>query len=208
MSTCYYRLAIRRLRSPEHAVTAADVADARKLARKFVSRYPVVRHIRDDLEGAAFEGLAQAARSYDPKSGVMFRTFAAHRIYGAMQDYVRTIDAVGRDMRRAAKEGRPDAIALTEIRTVAGERGDNLLKLVPSHGDQEHSARRACLRKSLNRAMAEFTPKEKFVLRGLWVRELTLREVGEEMGVSEARVCQIHTKLLDRLRDRLVELGF
>ncbi|MGZ4299458.1 MAG: sigma factor-like helix-turn-helix DNA-binding protein [Solirubrobacteraceae bacterium] len=35
------------------------------------------------------------------------------------------------------------------------------------------------------------------------VNNLTLREVGEVLGVSEIRVCQIHGKLLCGLRERL-----
>ncbi|MDI7253350.1 MAG: sigma factor-like helix-turn-helix DNA-binding protein, partial [Actinomycetota bacterium] len=32
---------------------------------------------------------------------------------------------------------------------------------------------------------------------------LTLREIGEVLGVTESRVCQMHTKAILRLRGRL-----
>ena len=39
----------------------------------------------------------------------------------------------------------------------------------------------------------------------LHVNNLTLRETGEILGVSESRVCQIHGKLKRGLRKRLEE---
>ena len=35
--------------------------------------------------------------------------------------------------------------------------------------------------------------------------ELNLREIGEVLGVTESRVCQIHGQALVRLRSRLTE---
>jgi RNA polymerase sigma factor FliA len=37
----------------------------------------------------------------------------------------------------------------------------------------------------------------------LYVKNLTLRKVGEVLEVSESRVSQIHTRLKSRLRERL-----
>lgn len=49
----------------------------------------------DDCLSAAYEGLVQAARSYDPGDGPVtrgrFRCFASARIHGAISDYMRTI---------------------------------------------------------------------------------------------------------------------
>jgi RNA polymerase sigma factor for flagellar operon FliA len=35
------------------------------------------------------------------------------------------------------------------------------------------------------------------------VKNLTLREIGEVLGVSESRVCRLHARLKQRLRDAL-----
>jgi RNA polymerase sigma factor for flagellar operon FliA len=37
----------------------------------------------------------------------------------------------------------------------------------------------------------------------LYVQDLTLREIGERLGVSESRVCQIHSQLRRRLYEQL-----
>jgi RNA polymerase sigma factor for flagellar operon FliA len=34
-------------------------------------------------------------------------------------------------------------------------------------------------------------------------KDLNLREIGEVMGVSESRVCQLHTQAIARLRAKL-----
>ena len=37
----------------------------------------------------------------------------------------------------------------------------------------------------------------------LYVKNMTLREIGEVLGVSESRVCQIHTQMKKTLRAAL-----
>ncbi|HEY0676226.1 MAG TPA: RNA polymerase sigma factor FliA [Immundisolibacter sp.] len=46
-------------------------------------------------------------------------------------------------------------------------------------------------------------PREKLVMSLYYEQELNLREIGEVLGVSESRVCQIHGQALLRLRARL-----
>jgi len=54
------------------------------------------------------------------------------------------------------------------------------------------------------RAAFELLPgRERQVAVLLYVHELTLREVGEVIGVTESRVCQIHSALRQRLRELL-----
>jgi len=68
----------------------------------FARRLP--RHVcRADLESAGMEGLAQAARSYDPSRGVAFDRYAAYRIKGALLDELRRLDWVGRAARGTAR---------------------------------------------------------------------------------------------------------
>ncbi len=47
--------------------------------------------------------------------------------------------------------------------------------------------------------------KEKLVIVLYYYENLTLREIGEVLNVSESRVCQIHTKVVTRLRSHLMK---
>jgi len=52
-------------------------------------------------------------------------------------------------------------------------------------------------------AIAELTERERRVIHLYYVEGLTLAEVGEHVGVSESRVCQIHSKAMLALRTKL-----
>ncbi|MBI3269283.1 MAG: sigma-70 family RNA polymerase sigma factor, partial [Planctomycetes bacterium] len=47
------------------------------------------------------------------------------------------------------------------------------------------------------------TRKDRLVLLLYYYEELTMKEIGEILGLSESRVCQIHSKLMVRLRGQL-----
>jgi len=54
-------------------------------------------------------------------------------------------------------------------------------------------------------AIDELPEKEKLVIVLYYYENLTLREIGEILDVSESRVCQIHTKVVTRLRGHLTK---
>jgi RNA polymerase sigma factor for flagellar operon FliA len=55
-------------------------------------------------------------------------------------------------------------------------------------------------RSELTAAIGNLPEKESLVLSLYYERELNLKEIGEVLGVSESRVCQIHGQALIRLR--------
>jgi RNA polymerase sigma factor for flagellar operon FliA len=80
------------------------------------------------------------------------------------------------------------------------------LDILPSHDretDPEHVAMREGAVARFRAAFNELPERERKVALLLHVNNLTLREVGEVLGVSESRVCQIHGKLKRGLRERL-----
>lgn len=54
---------------------------------------------RDDLASAAMMGLLDAASRFDPARGILFKTFAEHRMRGAMLDEARRTDWFSRSLR-------------------------------------------------------------------------------------------------------------
>ena len=59
------------------------------------------------------------------------------------------------------------------------------------------------VRETLADAIARLPEREKLVITLYTYEELTLREIGEVLGVTESRVSQLHTKAVLRLRSRL-----
>lgn len=55
----------------------------------------------------------------------------------------------------------------------------------------------------LTDAIENLPEKERLVVVMYYNDELTLREIGEVLGVTESRVCQLHTKAMLRLRGKL-----
>jgi RNA polymerase sigma factor for flagellar operon FliA len=59
------------------------------------------------------------------------------------------------------------------------------------------------MREALAEAIDRLPEREKLVVTLYYYEELTLREIGEVLGVTESRVSQLHTKAILRLRSRL-----
>jgi RNA polymerase sigma factor for flagellar operon FliA len=62
------------------------------------------------------------------------------------------------------------------------------------------------LRGRVAKAVESLPEREKLVMSLYYEKELNLREIGEVLGVTESRVCQLHTQAVARLRSRLGEL--
>ena len=60
------------------------------------------------------------------------------------------------------------------------------------------------MRDVLIRAIEDLPEPEKTVMGLYYEEELNLREIGEILGVSESRVCQLHSQAIARLRSRML----
>ena len=70
----------------------------------------------------------------------------------------------------------------------------------PGRGLEDERFKRA-----LAEAIANLPERERLVLSLYYDEELNLKEIGEVLGVSESRVCQLHSQCAARLRARLAE---
>ncbi len=59
------------------------------------------------------------------------------------------------------------------------------------------------VKEMIGEAIAALPEREKLVITLYYYEELTLREIGEVLGVTESRVSQLHTKAILRLKARL-----
>jgi RNA polymerase sigma factor for flagellar operon FliA len=60
-------------------------------------------------------------------------------------------------------------------------------------------------REQLAEAIDELPEREKLLLGLYYQEDLNLKEIGVVLGVSESRVCQLHSQAVSRLRAMLTE---
>jgi RNA polymerase sigma factor FliA len=98
-------------------------------------------------------------------------------------------------------------IALDELWTVSDASGDqvSLLDTIkdPQAVDPAAEVDSADMKDRLGGAIARLPEREKLVVALYYYEGLTLREIGEVLGVTESRVSQLHTKAVLRLKSRL-----
>ncbi len=98
-------------------------------------------------------------------------------------------------------------VALDELWSVSDSSGDqvSLLDTLPDRGapDPETVVDQGELRDRVADAIAALPEREKLVIALYYYENLTLREIGEVLGVTESRVSQLHTKAVLRLRSKL-----
>jgi len=61
--------------------------------------------------------------------------------------------------------------------------------------------------RQLNAAVAGLSERDRTVVQLYYLENRTLAEIGRLLGVTESRVCQLHARLVERLRGRLDELS-
>jgi RNA polymerase sigma factor for flagellar operon FliA len=98
-------------------------------------------------------------------------------------------------------------IALDELWTVSDSSGDQIALLDtikdPHSVDPQEILDAGELKDRLADAIARLPEREKLVIALYYYENLTLREIGEVLGVTESRVSQLHTKAVLRLKSKL-----
>ena len=111
--------------------------------------------------------------------------------------------------RSSARSRSSTCVALDELLSVGGEKGDKLSLVdtledtraedpVPAFESEE-------TKYLLARAINTLPEREKIVVTLYYYEGLTLAEIGQVLGVTESRICQMHTKAVLQLRAKLAE---
>ena len=196
-----------------------------RMARRLPSHVRV-----EDLMGAGFVGLLEAMERYDPRRVTDFETFAEFRVKGALLDELRRRDLMARDARLAANQfehavaalarelGRePEEVEIAEhFGLPVEELRQRLERLTPvqvvslddatdaafpslTESPFDATARQEMLER-LVIAISKLGERHQQVLQLYYREDLTLREIGLVLEVTESRVCQILTEATLRLR--------
>jgi RNA polymerase sigma factor (sigma-70 family) len=165
------------------------------IAKRFQGRVPPCVTL-DDLVGAGMVGLIQAVDRFDSSRGPKFKTYAQHRIQGAMLDFLRDEDPLSRTERRRIRESAvglsPRTVSLDEIQ----------LNRLPT-ATQPALATRLDIRE----ARRSLSPREDRVIALLYDFDWQSREVATDLRVNESRISQIKQRAISKLRLQLQPRG-
>jgi RNA polymerase sigma factor for flagellar operon FliA len=199
-----------------------------RVARRLVMRTGA-HGAYDDLWSAGALGLLEAMRRFDAGRGATFETFAEHRIRGAMLDELRRLDHLPRRLRSrtddlqkarrklAASLGREpttdevaaelevdvDEAAAMESLLEAPVTLDSALPFLTTEGSLEDPMLRAEALRGMASAIERLPERLQLVLSLHYVEDLTYKEIGQLLQVSEPRVCQLHADALKKMRAML-----
>ncbi len=204
--------------SPEEIINE-HAALVRRLARRFAHSSGGVVDV-DDLISVGIMGLLQARENYDPAGGRPFRTYAEFRIRGAILDELRRMDPMSQPQRRKVRAferavaelsnelGREPSeqeiadtlkISVDQLHTTRRELQQ--VRFVSTENDDMPDLRaelaatridRSTLRLILIDAIRQLPERQQQVLSLYYFQDMKLKEIGDILSVTEARVCQIH----------------
>jgi RNA polymerase sigma factor (sigma-70 family) len=206
-------------------MTQEHVDRAFKIARWYGRR--TRRAELSDLESAALEGLAKAARDWDPERALRrqkpmsrkrsFWTFACTKIMGEMRDELRRLDHLTRDQRALVTSDTNGELSLeveelgwinpqeplpldATIRTDNGEDACPIVELIEEPRDPiEHFE----LIDAVRRAGADLPERERFVLVKREIEGYTNGELANAFDVTEGRASQLRGAALALMREQI-----
>ncbi len=118
-------------------------------------------------------------------------------------EMAKALDVEEDDLPTMLKKAQPRAMLnLSDRRVSPNSDTDSDIDTLGESGEVDplEVVKRRDLMEVLTRAL---TPKERMILEYYYLKGLTLREIGLLMSLTESRVCQIHSNVIKRLRERL-----
>ena len=218
----------------ERALYERYLPMVRRISMKLVRRLPS-QITMDDLISAGWLGLVEALRKRSSiPTEEQFESYAAHRVKGAILDYLRSLDPMTRKMRGASRQITLAIKTLTARsgrapteEEIASELGVELpayhallhevaqadptrIELTDLYGPKSSNeaapdimAQRRELADHIAAAVELMPERLQLVLALYYQEDCSFREVGEVLGVTEARICQLHAEEIHRIRAHL-----
>jgi RNA polymerase sigma factor for flagellar operon FliA len=193
---------------------AASLPFVESLARRMASTMPHSIDLGDLVQDGVL-GLIDAAHRFDEDRGIKFETFAERRVRGAMIDALRRELGAEPTLADLAKRVGSDEARLerTIVRISTIESTSPLANfegvdsatlpavLVPSEPPSpDRVYEQTEVRDRVRQALAKLPARERRIVSLYYFGEATMKQIGEEIGVNESRVSQLHARAIERLR--------
>lgn len=181
-----------------------------------------------DLCAIGTEELVKLARRYDEAQNDSFWGYAKTRVYGAMLDYLRSLDTVSRSSRRLIKEidqaieiymaDHDDEPSDNELSKILGIEEEKVREAriasdiytvlplddqlgTPEEGGMLERLEHEDLVEAIQEVIMSFEEREQIIIQLYYFEELTLKEISEIVNITESRISQIHKSVIRRIKD-------
>lgn len=115
------------------------------------------------------------------------------------------LDITLEDFQRTLREARTSQMVHFEDFSDEGEADFFEKHLGDPHADPLNQLIEQHDQHALKHAISNLPERERLVMKLYYEEDLNLREIGDMLGVSESRVCQLHKQAVGRLRNTLVD---
>ena len=185
-----------------------------------------------DLSAIGTEELVKLARRYDESINDSFWGFAKTRVYGAMLDYLRSLDILSRSNRKLVKQinkavdiymnEHDEEPSDEELAVIIGEDigkirearvAANIYAVMPlddqlgvgDEGATLAKVERDELVEVIKKVLADFGEREQMIIQLYYFEELTLKEISAILGITESRISQIHKAVIRKIQNVIGE---
>lgn len=207
----------RRDASAKNALVHRHQAWARLVARDVYAKTYWRQADWADYVQNAMLGLLEAMDRFDPEQGVEFRTYARHRVRGAVFNGLRDASLIPTSkasdllMERSTslRDGDSDADdALHRFSDWVVGMGVGFL--LESSADDDTatntpyaSAIKAESSRRVRAALGALPPKERRVIESHYLKHIAFIDIADDMGLTKGRISQLHHQAIRRMRDFL-----
>lgn len=184
-----------------------------------------------DLCAIGTEELVKLARRYNEAQNDSFWGYAKSRVYGAMLDYLRSLDLLSRSNRALVKkidtaierfmvenETLPTDEEIAGVIGVEPEKvheariASQVYTVIPlqdqlTHGDEGAALERIEtdeLVEVIKRVLQQFNEREQLIIQLYYFEEMTLKEISNILKITESRISQIHKAVISKIQKAVV----
>lgn len=151
------------------------------------------------------EGLSEAVDRFDPDYGTKFETYAIQRIKGKIIDELRKIQSKLKINGEEANVSHyPQNISMNnQIEDEDG--GYQLAEIIADEQiTQLDEVEGNEMKELLIKALKQLNEKERLIISLYYYENLNYQEIAELMKITVSRVSQIHTKIINNLKSKLL----
>jgi RNA polymerase sigma factor for flagellar operon FliA len=150
------------------------------------------------------EGLSEAIDRFDPDFGTKFETYAIQRIRGKIIDELRKLQIKPRN--NFDEQGNHKYSNISLDYHSASEDGYSLHEVLPSEEPKpEEEFQKVEEKEFLKEAIKSLNERERLIISLYYYENLNYKEIAEVLEVSVSRISQIHSRVMEKLKEKLLK---